>query len=1554
MIFKYPFKALVASLAMIILWSGFNIVFGQITFPNQTVQSGTATTPVNFFGTGCNFKWTNNTPGIGLPASGNGDIPSFMAVNNGNSPVTASITAYSSSTGFAYIGNGSSKSISVINTATNAIVTTIPLSFSPIGIAVSPDGNKVCAVQGNQFAIINTATNTATTFTIGSDDFYGVKFSPDGSLLYAVNDANPLEGLVAVISTSNNSLMYEAQVGINPQGLSITPDGHLYVANSGDGTVTEMNTPVTQSGSTIMVGQTPKDVVVSPDGSKVYVTNFSSNNISVIDVATNIVVSTFPAGINPNYLAISMDGTKLYVTNAGDNTVSVINTSNNTILTTIPVGLSPAGISITPDGTKVFVVNQGSSNVSVIDAATNIVLNTINAGGTPGSFGNFISAGSGCRSIPVTFTITVAPAAAATPPITVTIPNQTLQSGTATSAVNFPATSCVYNWANNTPSIGLPASGMGSISSFTAINNGTTPVTASITATPSPAGLAYIPGSNNSISVINLATNTVAATIQGSAIGASIGASVSPDGSRVYTTNVNSGNVSVINAHTNTIIATIPVQVNPYIPLVSPDGSRVYVTNSVSNTLSVINATNNEVIATVPTATYPIGLAISPDGKLLYISCQANGIIDVMDTQTNTIVKTLQLNIFPNELVLSSDGSKLYVSNESTSSVIVINTSTYAVITSIPVNGDPYGIALSPDGSRIYVSNFSSNTMSVISTATNAVIATVPVGQSPSGIALSPDGSRVYVSNSNGNDVSVINTANNALITTVPVVGGYSKSFGNFISKGIGCTSPPVTFTITVNNNSTPSVAPPKFTYTTPHIYPINSPITPLVPVQTGGAVPATEFGDVFTFAGQQNTAGYVDGTAANAEFSKLWGIDIDASGNLYVADDIRIRKITPAGAVTTLAGGNPSNSLDGTGTAAGFNMVAGLVVAPSGNIFVGDINNRSIRQITPAGVVTTFAGSGINNFNPVGITADQSGNLFVADQSNDLIRKFTTAGVVSIYAGQETIAGSTNGALTSATFNNPADVKSDRTGNLYVADKSSDMIREISTAGIVSTLAGTNTPDLVNGPLAIARFNNPNALALDPVNDVYIADQYNLVIRMINQSGIMLDIAGNNSRRTSRDGIGAEANFNSIGGIVYSNGVLFVTDQTCVRKIIVTGYAIDKPLPVGLIFDSKTGIISGTPTVISPTTTYTITGYNTGGNSSSTVTITTVPPPPPVITYPTPQVYTTLNAITPLVPTNTGGAAANYIIDKPLPAGLTLDPVTGIISGTPTAVSPATDYTITASNDGGTGSFTINITVIAKILPPQTITFAPLPTKTYGDVDFAPGATSTNSIIPITYTSDNTAVAVFLNGNIHITGAGTTNITASQAGNNDFAAANPVTQVLTVNKAPLTVIADNKTKPFGAPIPTLTATYVGFVYNDTPAEFTELPSITTTAVENSPVGQYPITVSGGISADYIINPVAGTLTITAIPPTIDIPNAFTPNGDGFNDLWEIKALVDYPHCMVSVYNRYGSLIYQSKGYARPWDGTYGGSQVPVGTYYYIIDPGNNTAKLSGSVTVLR
>ncbi|MGB8193200.1 MAG: MBG domain-containing protein [Chitinophagaceae bacterium] len=162
---------------------------------------------------------------------------------------------------------------------------------------------------------------------------------------------------------------------------------------------------------------------------------------------------------------------------------------------------------------------------------------------------------------------------------------------------------------------------------------------------------------------------------------------------------------------------------------------------------------------------------------------------------------------------------------------------------------------------------------------------------------------------------------------------------------------------------------------------------------------------------------------------------------------------------------------------------------------------------------------------------------------------------------------------------------------------------------------------------------------------------------------------------------------------------------------------------------------------------------------------------------------------------------------------------------------------------------------------PAQSFTFNPIPDKTYGNADFNGGAISLNTTQPIIYTSSNPAVATIVNGNIHITGTGTTNITASQAGDGFYPPAN-VTQTLTVNKATLTIKADDKSKPEGDPNPAFTVTYSGFVYGETAAVLTTPVTVTTTAVTTSPPGTYPIVPAGATAANYNIVFTNGVLTV--------------------------------------------------------------------------------------------
>jgi sugar lactone lactonase YvrE len=266
----------------------------------------------------------------------------------------------------------------------------------------------------------------------------------------------------------------------------------------------------------------------------------------------------------------------------------------------------------------------------------------------------------------------------------------------------------------------------------------------------------------------------------------------------------------------------------------------------------------------------------------------------------------------------------------------------------------------------------------------------------------------------------------------------------------------------------------------------------------------------VTTFAGLMGSCGYADGTGSAARFSYPNNIASDSAGNLYTTEySDTIRRITPSGVVTTLAGlANSAAFADGTGSGARFNHPSGIIVDSAGYIYVGDTGNYRIRKITPDGVVTTIAGAlvgyvdGTGNaakFNYLqGIAVDSVGNLYAADSVNNAIRKIDPSGVVTTFAGGT--SGSTDGIGTAAAFNRPSGISIDSSGNLYVAD-TNNTIRKITPGAVVTTIAGLAlTGGSTDAIGSAARFNRPKGVIISPAGVAYVADTNNNTIRKISR----------------------------------------------------------------------------------------------------------------------------------------------------------------------------------------------------------------------------------------------------------------------------------------------------------------------------------------------------------------------------------------------------------------------------------------------------------------------
>jgi gliding motility-associated-like protein len=541
--------------------------------------------------------------------------------------------------------------------------------------------------------------------------------------------------------------------------------------------------------------------------------------------------------------------------------------------------------------------------------------------------------------------------------------NQTVANGAATTAVTFPGGGCVYNWVNDTPGIGLAATGTGNIASFTAINTTNKPITATITATP--VGFAYMAnGSDNTVSVINTTTNVVVATIP---VGLHpVHITTSHDGSKVYVANLNSATISVIDAATNTVSATIPVPGSPQGMKISPDGSLLYATTG--GNISVISTATYAILKTIATGLYCSDITISPDGSRLYVANVSSNSVSVINAATYTVIATINVGEGPNCLAITPDGSRLYVAaatniqaGPATSKVCVISTATNSVLAKIQVGtSGTIAVAISPDGNRVYLTSvyaFLSNVVVyVIDATTNTLIATIPInGTYDNGISISPDGSRVYVSNYTSNAVEVINTATNTVIASVAVGNGPS-TIGEFVTAGPGCTGSIVTFTIMVEPTITITASGTLQALTTTYGTPSASESFTVSGINTNGGILVTP------------PAGFEVSTD-NLTFGNT--VTVGSSGNVVATPVyIRLAAITPVGiypgniilsstGATSVNEAMPAGTVNPaplTITANNKNKHYGAINPALTITYTGFVNGETPAQLTVQPIITTTA----------------------------------------------------------------------------------------------------------------------------------------------------------------------------------------------------------------------------------------------------------------------------------------------------------------------------------------------------------------------------------------------------------------------------------------------------------------------------------------------------------------------------------------------------------------------------------------------------------------------
>jgi sugar lactone lactonase YvrE len=327
--------------------------------------------------------------------------------------------------------------------------------------------------------------------------------------------------------------------------------------------------------------------------------------------------------------------------------------------------------------------------------------------------------------------------------------------------------------------------------------------------------------------------------------------------------------------------------------------------------------------------------------------------------------------------------------------------------------------------------------------------------------------------------------------------------------------------------------------------------------------------GSVGSFGGPPGNA---DGAAEKARMMLPAAVAVDPAGYVYIADagNSTVRKLMPPNVITTIAGASGIGASDGIRGVGSFFLPRGVAVNGSGTLFVVDTFNQAIRKVTQDGTTALLAGkpgqagsadgagTDARFAFPHNAAVDSKGNVYVTDSGNGTVRKITTAGVVFTFAGQAGKRGSADGVGSAALFSVPEGIAVDAAGNVFVTDQQEATIRKITPEGVVSTFAGTaGQHGQTDGQGSLARFDSPSGLAVDTKGNLYVADEFAYTIRKISPTGLVTTLAGKYGWSDLVDGTGANARFyDPVGVAVDAAGNVFVTEMfgNVIRKITPTG----------------------------------------------------------------------------------------------------------------------------------------------------------------------------------------------------------------------------------------------------------------------------------------------------------------------------------------------------------------------------------------------------------------